>query len=187
MAVTVNNDDNEADFRIPVDSSETYIGTLTGAKVQPENGQIHVSVKGNFGEIWVPASALNEEPVTVPAETSMPEEKIVKDTVEQAEENIADTAVAKETSATEPVSEIPQEVPAEASTPATPDVFDIPEKKDEKVLDLNKPYEEMSVEELQAAILEKLSKNGPVTDQMRRDVAENVYLNSLLNWVKSFQ
>lgn len=45
----------------------------------------------------------------------------------------------------------------------------------------------MSVEELQAAILEKLSKNGPVTDQMRKDVADNVYLNSLLNWVKSFQ
>lgn len=162
VAVTVNNDDNEADFRVPVDSSETYIGTLTGVTVQPENGQIHVSVKGNFGEIWVPESALNEEPVTVPAKTAMPEEKIVKDTVEQAEKNIAGTS-------------------------ATPDVSDIPEKKDAKVLDLNKPYEEMSVEELQAAILEKLSRNGPVTDQMRKDVADNVYLNSLLNWVKSFQ
>ena len=45
----------------------------------------------------------------------------------------------------------------------------------------------MSVEVLQAAILEKLAKNGPVTDQMRRDVAENIYPNSLLNWVKSFR
>ena len=187
VAVTVNNDDNEADFRVPVDSSETYIGTLTGVKVQPENGQIHVSVKGNFGEIWVPESALNEEPVTVPAETAMPEEKIVKDTVEQAEKNIADNASAKETSAAEPLAEIPLEVPAETGTSTTPDVSAIPEKKDAKVLDLNKPYEEMSVEELQAAILEKLSRNGPVTDQMRKDVADNVYLNSLLNWVKSFQ
>ena len=187
VAVTVNNDDNEADFRVPVDSSETYIGTLTGVKVQTENGQIHVSVKGNFGEIWVPESALNEEPVTVPAETAMPKEKIVKDTVEQAEKNIADNASAKETSAAEPLAEIPLEVPAETGTSTTPDVSDIPEKKDAKVLDLNKPYEEMSVEELQAAILEKLSKNGPVTDQMRKDVADNVYLNSLLNWVKSFQ
>ena len=187
VAVTVNNDDNEADFRVPVYSSETYIGTLTGVKVQPENGQIHVSVKGNSGEIWVPESALNEEPVTVPAETAMPKEKIVKDTVEQAEKNIADNASAKETSAAEPLAEIPLEVPAETGTSTTPDVSDIPEKKDAKVLDLNKPYEEMSVEELQAAILEKLSKNGPVTDQMRKDVADNVYLNSLLNWVKSFQ
>lgn len=53
--------------------------------------------------------------------------------------------------------------------------------------DLNKPYEEMSVEELQASVLAKLEANGPVTDQMRRDVAENVYRDSLLNWVKSFR
>ena len=73
-----------------------------------------------------------------------------------------------------------------SDTSTKPDVSDIPEKKDTKVLELNKPYEEMSVEELQAAILEKLAKNGPVTDQMRKDVMENVYPNSLLNWVKSF-
>ena len=68
---------------------------------------------------------------------------------------------------------------------------EIAEKKEEpvtkKVFDLNKPYEEMSVEELQSAILEKLAKNGPVTDQMRKDVAENIYPDSLLNWVKSFR
>ncbi len=50
-----------------------------------------------------------------------------------------------------------------------------------------KPYEQMSVEELQAEILAKMARNGPVTDRMRRDVLENVYPNSLLNWVKSFR
>ena len=50
-----------------------------------------------------------------------------------------------------------------------------------------KSFDEMSVEELQAAILEKMAKNGPVTDQMRRDVARNVWRDSLLNWVKSFR
>ncbi len=50
----------------------------------------------------------------------------------------------------------------------------------------NKPYEEMTVEELQAAILEKMRRNGPVTEQMKRDVYENVYHNSLLIWVRSF-
>ena len=50
-----------------------------------------------------------------------------------------------------------------------------------------KPYEQMSVEELQAEILAKMARNGPVTDRMPRDVLENVYLNSLLNWVKSFR
>ena len=54
-------------------------------------------------------------------------------------------------------------------------------------LDLSKPYEQMNVEELQAAILQKLAHNGPVTDQMRRDVAANIWRDSLLNWVKSFR
>ena len=49
------------------------------------------------------------------------------------------------------------------------------------------PYDQMTVEQLQSAILAKLAANGPVTDRMRRDVAENVYRDSLLNWVKSFR
>ncbi len=54
-------------------------------------------------------------------------------------------------------------------------------------VDHSKSYEEMSVEELQACVLEKLAKNGPVTEQMKRDVANNVYHDSLVNWVKSFR
>lgn len=50
-----------------------------------------------------------------------------------------------------------------------------------------KPYDEMTVEELQWAILSKLAANGPLTDRMRREVAENVYRDSLLNWVRSFR
>jgi len=58
-----------------------------------------------------------------------------------------------------------------------------PEVKEEKI---NKPYEEMTVEELQEAILERLGKNGPVTEQMKKDVRENIWQNSLINWIKSF-
>ncbi|MBR2527427.1 MAG: alpha-amylase [Blautia sp.] len=50
-----------------------------------------------------------------------------------------------------------------------------------------KAYEEMSIEELQQEILEKLRRNGPVTDQMRREVRVNTHRGSLLNWVKSFR
>ncbi len=56
----------------------------------------------------------------------------------------------------------------------------------QKTIDLNKPYEEMSVEELQEAILEKMRKNGPVTDYMLGTVRENTHLGSLLNWIRSF-
>ncbi len=54
-------------------------------------------------------------------------------------------------------------------------------------LDYSKPLEQMSVEELQLVILDKLSKNGPVTDRMKKDVYDNVYKNSLINWAKSFR
>ena len=51
----------------------------------------------------------------------------------------------------------------------------------------DRPYEEMTVEELQSAILEKMAKNGPVTDRMMRDVTENIWHDSLVSWVKSFR
>ena len=44
----------------------------------------------------------------------------------------------------------------------------------------------MTVEELQEAILEKMRKNGSVTDYMLRTVRENTHLGSLITWVKSF-
>ena len=50
----------------------------------------------------------------------------------------------------------------------------------------NKSYEEMTVEELQQAILDRMAKNGPVTDRMRQDVIENVYHSSLVTWIRSF-
>ena len=61
-----------------------------------------------------------------------------------------------------------------------------PVKEKKPVILQNKTYEEMTVEELQEAILEKMRRNGPVTPQMEKDVMENVYHNSLVTWAKSF-
>ena len=36
-------------------------------------------------------------------------------------------------------------------------------------------------------ILAKMAANGNVTDRMKQDVMENVYRDSLLNWVRSFR
>ena len=57
---------------------------------------------------------------------------------------------------------------------------------EKKVKKCNKTYEEMTVEELQEAILDRMKRNGPVTEQMRKDVLENIYHNSLVTWIKSF-
>ena len=45
----------------------------------------------------------------------------------------------------------------------------------------------MTVAELQACILQKMAKNVPVTEQMKKDVDDNLWRDSLLNWVKSFR
>ena len=71
-------------------------------------------------------------------------------------------------------------------TPVAEPVVENVEPVTEKVLDLNKPYEEMSIEELQACILAKMAKNGPVTAEMKRTVDINVHHGSLMNWVRSF-
>ena len=46
--------------------------------------------------------------------------------------------------------------------------------------------EDMTVDELQQAILAKMAGNGPVTDQMKKTVYDNIWHDSLVNWLKSF-
>lgn len=62
-----------------------------------------------------------------------------------------------------------------------------PPVSEEVVIDWSKSYEEMTVAELQEAILEKMRGNGPVTDYMLKTVRENTHHGSLVNWVKSFR
>ena len=52
---------------------------------------------------------------------------------------------------------------------------------------LDEAFEKGKIAGLQEAILAIMSKNGPITDQMRRDVTDNVYHDSLINWIKSFR
>jgi len=80
------------------------------------------------------------------------------------------------------VTERKEYVPQEAVSPAP-----APVSEPTPVTVPNKPYEEMTVEELQAAVLERLAKNGPVTEQMKKDVFENIWHDSLVNWIKSFR
>ncbi len=52
---------------------------------------------------------------------------------------------------------------------------------------LDAAFEQGRIAGLQEAILAIMSKNGPITDQMRRDVTDNIYHDSLINWIKSFR
>ena len=170
VIVTVNNADNEVSMNLEASNSEEYIGALSGERVSVIGGRISINVKGNSGEIWIPADLYEkstEMPKTVEIEQYINNQE--KETfINKSKEREACSEEAKDNS----------EELAESS--------DTPEIKEVSV-DWNKPYEEMSVEELQEAILEKMRKNGPVTEYMLGTVRENTHHDSLVNWVKSFR
>ena len=163
VIITVNNSDNAVNFNLACENANEYVGALTGEKISVNNSRIQITVSANSGEIWIPTNLIND--------TLKPIEAIeIKKAPEQLKINEAPT---------ETVKEPPIENPT--STEQTTE-----EETTQLVIDLNKPYEEMTIEELQEAILKKMRKNGPVTDYMLGTVRENVYRDSLLNWVKSF-
>lgn len=202
VLVTVNNSDGDFSMNLPAGNAREYVGALSGERVSVKGGSINVNVKGNSGEIWIPADACAEILETVKTEKIekavkaeiVPEaivETVVEEPVEEVTEAVIEDIVEEEakavaedvmddiaeTVAEEEVSEVAEAVSEEKVAPE-------PQKK--VVVDRNKTYEEMSVEELQEVILEKMRRNGPVTDRMKQDVTENVYHDSLVTWAKSF-
>ena len=201
VVVTVNNDDNDAWMNLPAGNASEYVGTLTGQKVSVEGERINVCVHANSGEIWVPVGDMPEyTPVKVEVK-----EKAVKESVKEEAPAVEETAVAEETTVAEKTSATKTEEKETASestdvntistatkeTAATEEkVTEASEKstaKEPVKVDPNKAPEDMTVEELQAAILAKMASNGPVTDQMKKTVDDNIWHDSLVNWLKSFR
>ncbi len=80
---------------------------------------------------------------------------------------------------------------AHQTAEAAAEAQETPSSLDTSEAALSSPYsddfEKGKIAGLQEAILAIMEKNGPVTDQMRRDVENNVYHDSLINWIKSFR
>ncbi len=167
VVVTVNNDENPAQIHVAAGNGGAYVGALNGMKVSVEQGQINVTLQPNSGEIWIPEESRAEEPEHTPIEP-------VKFKAVEVEAGMPVTEAENVQT-----KELRLESPGQAAKVTAPEhKIEVP---------TNKSYEEMTIEELQQAILDKMAQNGPITDQMRRDVMENVYHNSLINWVKSFR
>ena len=156
-AITVvNNDPGDCVLSIPVSAGGVYRSLLSGETAAASGGHLHVTVRPNSGDIWVPKDQ------GMPLADPVP----VVRTVEYSP--------AKKTSGTgqEPVQ-------GTGSTSRTETAMPEP--------DLSKPYEQMTIQELQESILREMAKNGPVTAEMERSVRENVWPDSLRNWVRSFR
>ncbi len=184
VIVTVNNADNDETMTLPAGNAAEYIGGLSGTKVAVINGNITVTVKANSGDIWIPAADAKEtydvvmEPVVTEKVEYIPlEVEVVTEVMSEVmEETVVEAVVEPEI----PVAEPQPEAVAEPIAEPTPQPAKAP------VAVPNKPFEDMTVEELQAAILARMAKNGPVTDQMKKDVTENIWHDSLVTWIRSF-
>lgn len=166
VITTVNNSDREVTINLPCSNTGNYIGALSGKTVSAEGNHIQVQIPANSGEIWLEEEIYDESfaPLQTVKIENHPKPIII----------LEETKKEKDSKATQqPVKTEPVKVQNAVNT------------KD-KSAPPNKPYEEMSVEELQNAILEKMAQNGPVTDYMLGTVQENTHHSSLVNWVKSF-
>ncbi len=210
VLVTVNNDDNDFTMTISAEGGERFIGGLAGTSVTAQNGQLTVTIKANSGEIWIPAEegenpdfmktpACDAESETADTPACEVESEMKDGAACKAESEMKDGAACeaesevKDGAACGADSEMKDTLTAKTESgmrqPGEQVSEESIEKKTGRLLKeaAGKSYEEMTVEELQAAILAKLASNGPVTDQMKRDVAENIWHDSLVNWVKSFR
>ncbi|MBO5550910.1 MAG: alpha-amylase [Lachnospiraceae bacterium] len=177
-AAAVNNDDNPAwvDLHVP---SGRYRAMLSGGEIDAAGGNIHFELKPAGGEIFVRLGDDKEKlPEAKPVSGIIPEEKKAGDGTEAAGEvksSVHANAVPADSGKNADIRE-------ETAGGKQKDTAD-----DDRVKVPDKPYEEMTVEELQAAILQKMSNNGTVTEDMKRSVKDNVWHDSLVNWVKSFR
>ena len=178
--VTVNNDDNDFTMTVGAGNSSTYVGVLSGEKVSVSNGCITVNVKANYGELWLPENVVSNSPDIAPiklaAET--PKASPAKEEPAKTEAIKAETETAQGNDA--PGDPKPQAPAAPASIKPDDAAGNMTDKEKEA-------FEKGKIAGLQEAILATMEKNGPLTDQMRRDVANNVYHDSLINWIKSFR
>ena len=167
----VNNDDNPCQLTLPAEGSGTYTGLLSGNTVPVENGHITVNIEANSGDIWVPtdqAKAAGSPKRAKVSKTPKPDKAVEapKPAKEPEAPEVAETIEA-------PKEPEPDTKPTETPVQATG-------------TESAKSYEDGIIRGLQEAIIARMEKNGPVTDQMRRDVDNNTHHDSLINWIKSF-
>ena len=208
VVVTVNNDDSDFVMTVPAGSCTEYIGALSGQKVSVTNGTICVNVKANSGDIWIP---LTEEMKVddITAKTTTKSETTTTSESKHASETPTDE-IASENSTTKDSTETPavKDSPASKETPVVEEASNIVDapasstkepsiKIETPVVEATSPsgetfsydasFERGKIAGLQEAILAIMEKNGAITDQMRKDVMDNVYHDSLINWIKSFR
>ncbi len=182
VLVSVNNDDSDFVMTLPAGNAAGYIGVLSGERVTAEGGRIAVNVRADAGEIWIPVTE-NSAPQKSDFEPVVLEVRIPDAPEEKAAEK-GEKVTEKGADGTRREAAVTKSVPEPKKAAVSSDAAAAADKEDDAG---RKAFEEGRIAGLQEAILAIMEKNGPVTDQMRRDVKENVYHDSLISWIKSFR
>lgn len=211
--IAVNNDENASEVCGSGIRDGEYIEVLSGQTMTVNGGFVKLSIPACYGQIWVMKAEYDNRSVELPkiekSEIRVESESAVTDAgdVKLADDLYASKEVA-DRARTESSCEAHSK-PCDCAAPVShednnnsvkgvvaTDFVNAATKYglDNKYASLNpevinnrSDYEDMSIEELQVAILEKMAKNGPVNEQMIKTVMDNVYHDSLCNWVKSFR
>jgi len=210
VIVSVNNDDAPAGMHLAAGNCTTYIGALSGEKVSVQDGHINITQPANSGEIWVPEGTdLNVKPVKAQSvnventnsintnieassvDTEKATDMVVEDTQSETTkaEDTKAAAPKAETAKTASENTASETTAKESESESTPNATasDDPADPSTITMDWSKSPESMTVPELQAAVLAKLAGNGPVDAQMKKTVVDNIWHDSLVNWLKSFR
>lgn len=210
VIVSVNNDDAPAGMHLAAGNCAAYIGALSGEKVSVQDGHINITQPANSGEIWVPEGTdLNVKPVKAQGvnventnsmntnieassvDTEKATDMVVEDTQSETTKAEDTKAAAPKAETTKTASEntASETTAKESESESTPNATasDNPADPETITVDWSKSPESMTVPELQAAVLAKLSGNGPVDAQMKKTVTDNIWHDSLVNWLKSFR
>ena len=174
LIAAVNNSDGEAWINVEA-QAPAYIGLLSGRRIESGGGRLNFNLPGSSGDIFAPDDGQ--------AQPEIPECKSVE--TKPAKKDEAPKAQ-YEAKPAETKAEAPKPQPAAKPTEKEAEPPKVEPKPEElEIPDI--PYDLMTVEQLQAVILAKMAKNGPVTERMRQDVVENIWHNSLVNWANSFR
>ena len=153
-------------------------GVLAAACVTTAVSAANVFGAGTEQSLVNEASAVTQEETeeTTSTQTESPAQKTITATEETAAAKAEDIQPEKtaDTSAISAENSFPENTEAAA------------EKEKTVIVDMNKSPEDMTVDELQQAILAQMAGNGPVTDQMKKTVYDNIWHDSLVNCLKSF-
>ncbi len=179
VVITVNNDDSDFVMTVPAGNVSEYIGALSGEKINVQNGTICVNVKANSGDIWLPVTDQNTDKIVIPVSPVI--ETPVSNEAKDTEKKEAQIQAAYKTNTIEPAS-----CPAKETNPTTEQPA-AQNTASAESSEFTEAFEKGKIAGLQEAILAIMEKNGCVTDQMRKDVTDNVYHDSLINWIKSFR